>query len=345
MRDGSASGERWFGEAPRRLDRSQLGRVFLGALVIAAVATSIVHTTSPKTETASLVGTATLTFVLTFAATLAALALAARSRRRGLSLRDGVLSFAARGHRSARQVLDLREPFGVTALANRSRSRASLAITTSTGSFYVSGRFDEQTRTAWRATLASAFTVASDERALDAAAPDGLPLELDGATFGRFFAALRSLDPRCTSRLFLSGHRGDAVTVDGRALTVGERLFDLTSALEWHGALFREQAFGAMSVFQLTFVRQGEQEVAFVSLMPALAAPSCPGDVLATAEPELERAVLRDMGLLNVGVEDAPPAHIRVAIERVFMLPLRAALDMAPTAAVSPRAGESRAAS
>lgn len=345
MRDSSASGEQWFGEAPRRSDRALLGRVFLGSFVVAAIATAVAQQTDPTTPHESLAGIATLTFVFTLAITWTTLLLAERSRRRGLALRGGILSFAARGQKTAQQVLDLREPFGVTALANRSRSRASLAITTSTGSFYVSGRFDEQTRGAWRATLASAFTVASDERALDAAAPDGFPLELDGTTFGQFFAALRALDPRCTSRLFLSGHRGDAVTVDGRALTVGERLFDLGLALEWHGALFREQAFGAMSVFQLTFVRQGEQEVAFVSLMPALAAPSCPGDVVATAEPELERAVLRDMGLLNVGVEDAPPAHLRVAIERVFMLPLRAALDGAPAAAVGARSGETRAAS
>jgi hypothetical protein len=282
---------------------------------------------------------------LSLVLTSVGLALQGRARRRGLRLEGGVLSFARRGQASAEPVLDLGRSFGVTALANRSRSRASLAITTETGSFYVSGLFDEHARATFRDTLAGAFTVASDERALSAAAPDGFPLELDGPTFGRLFAALRQHDPRCTSRLFLSGHRGDAVTVDGRALTVGERLFDLTSTLEWHGALFREQAFGAMSVFQLTFVRQGEQEVAFVSLMPALAAPSCPGDVDATAEPELERAVLRDMGLLNVGVEDAPPAHLRVAIERVFMLPLRAALDKAPSPAVAVRPGETRAAS
>ena len=345
MRDSGAGEEQWFGEAPRRFGRAFLGRVLFGSLLIAGLVAAIAQTALPAAPPATLAGVFALTLALTLVGTLGALALAERGRRRGLALRSGVLSFAGRGRGSARQVLDLRGPFGVTALADRSRSRASLAITTQTGSFYVSGRFDEQMRTAWRATLASAFTVASDERALDAAAPDGFPLELDGATFGRFLSALQTLDPRCTSRLFLSGHQGDAVTVDGRALTVGKQLFDLTSALEWHGALFREQAFGAMSVFQLTFVRQGEQEVAFVSLMPALAAPSCPGDVVATAEPELERAVLRDMGLLNVGVEDAPPAHIRVAIERVFMLPLRAALDGAPAASVGARTGETRAAS
>lgn len=343
----STSGERaWYGEAPRRPEKGVRSRAFVFASAIAMGLALAGHQLRPlPLETFLLVYLALL--AASFSALLAGAALRDRRQRRGLLLHHGILSFSNHGGRAPAKVLDLTGPFGVTALANRSRSRGSLAITTRTGSFYVSGRFDDRTRASLRATLASAFTVASDERALEAAAPDGYPLELDGPTFGRFFTALRTLDPRCTQRLFLSGHQGDAVTVDDHALVVGERLFDLNESLEWHGALFREQAFGAMSVFQLTFVRQGEHEVAFVSLMPALSAPSCPGDVNATAEPELERAVLRDMGLLNVGVEDAPPAHLRVAIERVFMLPLRAALDGAPAATTGRKRepGETRAAS
>jgi hypothetical protein len=346
VRSNGASGGSWFGEARRGEVRPAFAWIFGLALGLASIAVIVLHfVVDPRASTDELVKTALVTWVLSLGGLVAAWALHLRLGQRGLRLLDGVLWFCRGGRAAPQKVLDLNAPFGVTTLANRSRSRATLALTTEAGSFYVSGQFDDRSRTALRDTLVSAFTVASDERALEAAAPDGFPLELDGPTFGRFHAALQKLDARCTNRLFLSGHRGDTVIVDDRALFVGERTFDLDAALEWHGALFREQAFGTMSVFQLTFVRQGDHEVAFVSLMPALAAPSCPGDVLSTTEPELERAVLRDMGLLNVGVEDAPPAHLRVAIERVFMLPLRAALDGAPVASVLPAAGETRAAS
>ncbi|WP_448900758.1 hypothetical protein, partial [Escherichia coli] len=75
--------------------------------------------------------------------------------------------------------------------------------------------------------------------------------------------------------------------------------------------------------------RQGGTEVVFVSLMPALTAPSEPGDVLSTSEPVLERAVLRDLSLMHEQAEEPPPGELRVAVERVFMLPLRAALSAA----------------
>lgn len=346
MRSNGASGGSWFGEARRGDHRATFAWVFGLSLGLASLAVIVLYAAIDRhASTSALIQTGVATLVLSLVMLSATWALHRRLGQRGVRLLDGVLWFSRGGRAKPQRVLDLTVPFGVTTLANRSRSRATLAITTEAGSFYVSGQFDNRSRTALRDTLASAFTVASDERALEAAAPDGFPLELDGPTFGRLHAALQKLDARCTHRLFLSGHRGDNVVVDDRALLVGERLFDLDAALEWRGALFREQAFGTMSVFQLTFVRQGEQEVAFVSLMPALAAPSCPGDVLSTAEPELERAVLRDMGLLNVGVEDAPPPHLRVAIERVFMLPLRAALDGAPVASSRARSGETRAAS
>ena len=91
--------------------------------------------------------------------------------------------------------------------------------------------------------------------------------------------------------------------------------------------LFREAGYGgSVAVYQGTHVRQGALEVVFVSLMPALAAPGS-GDILSTSEPALERAVLRDMALMHEQASDPPPNELRVAVDRVFMMPLRAALS------------------
>ena len=248
--------------------------------------------------------------------------------RRGLALRERALLFDPGGHGGRPSVVaTLGGPFGLTLIANRARTRVALVLTTETATFYVGAVIDEAERAVQRALLASAYTVASDERALDAAAPDGSPLLLPAETLERLHRALAALDPRSTRRVFLTDARGEAVVLDGPTLTVGRRALDLDENLEWYGLLFRESGLGGVAVYQGTHVRQGGTEVVFVSLMPALSAPSSPGDMISTAEPLLERAVLRDMALLHETAEDPPPAELRVAIERVFMLPLRAALN------------------
>jgi hypothetical protein len=270
------------------------------------------------------------------AGALGAAAFALRPRRvigparRGLILRGTTLTFDAASGAPPVPVVDLSVPFGLTLVANRARSRIALALTTSTDTFYVGADVREDERVSTRPLLAAAFTVATDERALEAAAPDGAPLTLGVSAFARLYDALMRLDPRAPGRLFLSDARGQAVTLDGPQLAAGTRAFDLTSSLEWRGMLFRERAFGGgVAVYQGTHVRQGGTEIVFVSLMPALTSPSVPGDVLSTSEPVLERAVLRDLSLMHEQAEDPPPGNVRVAVERVFMLPIRAALSSA----------------
>lgn len=248
--------------------------------------------------------------------------------RRGLILDQRELRFdpgTALG--LAELVVKLEGRFGATLLADRARSRVVLALTTQQATFYVGATVDGELGDRERALLASAFTVASDERALDATGPDGAPLLLPLSELERLYAALLRLDPRCGSRVLLTDARGELVMLDEGRLQVGRRSFDLAVGLEWHGVLFRESALDALTVYQGTHVRQGGNEVVFVSLLPALAAPGVPGDVSVTSEPLLERAVRRDMALLHERAEEPPPAELRVAIDRVFMLPLRAALN------------------
>ena len=71
---------------------------------------------------------------------------------------------------------------------------------------------------------------------------------------------------------------------------------------------------------------QGGTEIVLVSLLPALG--PLPGSDLDLST--VDRAVLRDLRLMQASPEQPPPAEQRVAIERLFMLPLRSALDRAP---------------
>lgn len=214
-------------------------------------------------------------------------------------------------------------------LANRSRTKAALAVTSSRLSFYVGARVQREELPRCRTALAAAYTVASDERALDPAGPDGLPLQLSGEALVRLYEGLQRVDPGCTRRFFLTDVRGDAVTLDQQALSVGQRMLDLEAGLDWKGLLFQETGLAGVTIYQGTQVHQGAHDLVFVSLMPALSSPNDPGD-LPPQDAVLEQATQRDLLLLRDVSGEPPPADRRVAIDRVFMLPLRAALQGAP---------------
>lgn len=254
---------------------------------------------------------------------------APRGPRRGLVLRGRELYFDDASGNDLRPVASLGERFGVTVLANRARSRAALALTSSEMAFYVGASVSDEEAPRCRSMLMSAFTVASDERALEPAAPDGMPLLLGGEELARLYAGLLRVDGSSAGRFFLTDVRGDAVTLDHKALTVGPRQLDLGASLDWHGLLFQEAGNNGMTIYQGTHVRQGSTEVVFVSLMPALSSPADPGD-LPPSDAMLEGSIQRDLTLLRDISSDPPPVSQRVAIDRVFMLPLRAALQAAP---------------
>lgn len=248
---------------------------------------------------------------------------------RGLVLQDNQIFFDDASNGPLRLIFPLQERFGVTMLANRSRTRAALAMTSPQLSFYVGAKIQGDEILRYREALATAFTVASDERALDPAGPDGLPLQLSGEALVRLYEELQRVDSGCTRRFFLTDVRGDAVTLDERVLSAGSSSFDLEAKLDWKGLIFQEESFAGVMIYQGTQVRQGAHNLVFVSLMPALSSPEDPGD-FAPRDTILEYGTQRDLLLLR-NVSGKPPAQERrVAIDRVFMLPLRAALLDAP---------------
>lgn len=246
--------------------------------------------------------------------------------RRGLVLRGRGLWFDDAKGGELREVAQLEEPFGVTVVANRARSQAALAVTSAQSTFYVGGVLRESELPGCRALLREAFTVASDERALEPAGPDGMPLVLGGEALARLLAGFERLDPDCLGRFFLTDVRGERVVLEPRRLTIGARTVDLEAGLDWQALLFQEAGHNGMTIYQGTQVRQGGTEVVFVSLMPALSSPAAAGD-LAPRDASFEAASQRDLMLLrDVSSEPPPPTSQRVAIDRLFMLPLRAAL-------------------
>jgi hypothetical protein len=167
---------------------------------------------------------------------------------------------------------------------------------------------------------------------MEAIGPDGEPLVLAPDELASLLDALVEQSPTCLDRFVLTDARGATLTLDGRSLCVGERAVDLNAPLEWRSIVFQE-AFGqAIAVYQGTWIRQSGTELTLVSLLPALG--PAPGSDLDLGS--LDRTVLRDLRLMQASPEAPPPSEQRVAIDRLFMLPVRSALDRAPRASRQP---------
>jgi hypothetical protein len=261
-----------------------------------------------------------------------------RGPRRGLELEGDRLSFRSAGRLQA--LLSTSSPFGVTLLATPRRERAVVLLTSASGTFYVGAHFDADARRAAAHVLDRATTVGGDDVGLASIAPDGDPLLIAPEDFVTLLDTLAARSPSCLDRFVLTDARGADLTLDGRALLAGDRSIDLDAPLEWRAIVFQE-AFGqSVAVYQGTWVRQGNNEIVFVCLLPSLG-PAIFADIdlagLDRAQGQAPKAplsgLLRDIRLMQATPEQPPPTEQRVAIDRHFMLPVRCALDRAPRAA------------
>jgi hypothetical protein len=223
-------------------------------------------------------------------------------------------------------------PFGVTLLASPRRDRLIALLSSASGMFYLGAPFDAAARRAFAPLLDRAFTVVGDDAGLEAIGPDGEPLVLAPDELASLLDALVEQSPTCLDRFVLTDARGASLTLDGRHLCVGERAVDLNAPLEWKPIVFQEALGQAVAVYQGTWIRQSATEMWLVSLLPPLG--PAPGADLDLGS--LDRAVLRDLRLMQSTPEAPPPNEQRVAIDRLFMLPVRSALDRAPRASHQP---------
>jgi hypothetical protein len=220
------------------------------------------------------------------------------------------------------------EPFGFTVVASSDRAAFLLALTSPRATRYLAARvMDAEDAAAAPNVLERATTAsASDLRPEDDSA-------LSAADAERLLVAIARRAPASLDRMYLSDAAGEPVVLDRAELRVGPRRIDLASPLEWHATLYQERGAHAASVCQATWIHQGEIEVVLVSPLPADGAWMGDAGVVArvaAGTQAVKRSVARDLRLIQAPAGDAPPRDLRHAIDRVFMLPLRRALDRAP---------------
>ena len=214
------------------------------------------------------------------------------------------------------RLVEWRESFGATVLARADRSLFVVALTSARSTRFVPVRIADPGDIEQAPTLVDRATTAaeSDLRADDARA-------LSAADAERLLRTLAARAPGALERMFLSDADGEPVVLDRAELRVGSRRIDLSAPLEWRALVFQELGSQAASLCQATWVRQGDGEVFLVSPMPADTAwlQSAP-----------------DVKLMQAHRGDPPPRELRRAIDHLFMLPLRRALDRAPRISRAP---------
>jgi hypothetical protein len=215
-------------------------------------------------------------------------------------------------------------PVGVSLLASYGRATALLAFTTPTQTRYVPARIDE--RTDGEDELFSRIAVLADLDLVDALCHDAA---LSSTSAAELVRLVERRHHDALGRAFLSDMSGSPIALDRATLSVGERTFDLTSALEWRPLMFHESTGQAAALYQATWIKQGGAEVVLVAPMPASIVPR---DSQMQATGKLGRALTRDLRLLQAPAETPPARDARVAIDRPFMMAVRRVLDDAPLA-------------
>ncbi len=221
-------------------------------------------------------------------------------------------------------LLDLNEPFGVTVLGNRRRTRLLLAFTRRSATRFVSVHLEDGSEAVCAELAGLAVTV-----------PEGDALDVDGTDIGLSpadaLALVRALErrrPIALRSLYLSTSRGEALVLEDQDMHLGARSFDLRAPLEWRPFAFHESTGAVTTLYQATWLRQRGDELVLVAPMPL--------DVIPRAGSALGATPPSELRILAQTSEAPPPRELRVAIDRMFMLPLRHALDGAPPAKRAP---------
>lgn len=224
---------------------------------------------------------------------------------------------------------DLSAPFGIAILANPMRTEALLAFTTPSHTRFQRVRVTSpQDAAGAREMLGRAITVPD----ADAVGSQSIESSLTATHAAELVRVAERHAPNALQRLYLTGSRGEVLMLDGAELTVDTRVFDLSLPLEWRGFMFHESVGPIATMYQGTWIRQGGMEVVLVAPMPAEVTTTLPPGAAADMRASEQRAVLRDLRLMQSAADAPPPRELRVGVERIFMLPLRQALDAAPRA-------------
>jgi len=228
----------------------------------------------------------------------------------------------------AERVFSLTPKFGFALFATADRSRLVVALTNGASSLCVGADVGSADRKRLSWLMSHAVTACREDLAMAMQSTRGPVMLVDTTSLLRLIDLMTQVDATSFGRVMLTDNLGREVVLERDRLLTSRCTIRLDQPLEWRGLVFRE-GDGTMGVeYQGTWVRQGKSEMVLVSLMA--------GDVrqsiheIETRTGDWPDAMLRQDAVLASGSPSAPPpVEQRVAVDRLFMLPLRRALDAA----------------
>lgn len=228
----------------------------------------------------------------------------------------------------AARVFSLAPKFGFVLFTNADRSTLVVALTNGRSSLWVGAEVGPTDRKRLSWLMAHAVTACREDLAMAIQSAHGPVMLVDTTSLLRLIDLMTQVDAASFGRVMLTDNLGREVVLERDRLQTPRCTIRLDQPVEWRGIVFRE-GHGAMGVeYQGTWVRQGKSEMVLVSLMA--------GDVRLSIHEIETRTVgwqdamlLQDAVLANGTPSAPPPVEQRVAVDRLFMLPLRRALDAA----------------
>jgi hypothetical protein len=227
-------------------------------------------------------------------------------------------------------LVPLRPSFGVTILASATRDKVVMALTAPGRVLCIGADVSSHSvvRRRLLELLPLTVTVAGDDLDMSTVLPDGTSLIVSDAEWGALLDALIATDATALERCYLSDSRGEVIVLTWDRLRTPRAVFRLDQRFDWRAWVFHEPVRMPGTMFQATSVRQGKDEVVFVSLMGPDVRASI-HDAVRTRHATADDFLRRDARLSDAPIGLAPPLDRRIAIDRLFMLPLRRALDRA----------------
>lgn len=223
------------------------------------------------------------------------------------------------------RLIRFRPGFGMSLFHGPSRDQWGLALTTAERTVCLAAHLSNHEKRRLADMHLPSTPLSAEELSMAAVLPDGEPMIVPGESLLCLIELLHTRDPSALERCYLSDVDGHHVVLTERTLRTRRHTFRLDEPFDWRASVFHECIGAANASFQATWVRQDQVEVVLVSLLG--------GD---TRRPLTDWSDISDVHRLEGPSGPPPPRDKRVAVDRLFMLPLRAALERARLAHCAP---------
>lgn len=236
-----------------------------------------------------------------------------------------ILLTEANGSRS-RPLIPIAPGFGLTLLANAERTRLVVGVTSGKRLLFVGAALDAADRRRFDFILPHAVTACREDLSMAMQSTRGRTLIVDAESLLRLIDILTQVDATALGRVVMTDNAGREVVLDGDRLQTPRGTIRLDQPFEWRALHFREGSGAMDAEFQGTWVRQGKHEIVLVALQTDDVRRSIHD--LCTRDGPAPDPMLRTDARLAAGCTAAPPPfEQRIAVDRLFMLPVRRALD------------------